>query len=374
MELAVSTHSRPTSSRCYKAQPFFFVFLCFRIHDISISQLITMASSRYEKERRVAEDTVLRAARLTKEVQATVTEMSKADSSPVTVADFAAQALMISLLEAEFPNDLFVGEEGADALRADARLCEKVYALFCKHHPSPPSQDAMLRLIDAGGNGTGGPHGRFWVMDPVDGTATFLTGEQYAVSLALLEDGHEVVGAVAYPNVSDGRIEEAKIGTGAMMAATKGQGAQITWFGGKSAELDRLEVGGGPLHVVDCARNRPSHRDVMRRVAEKLGAPFPGTDVWSSHVRYAALVFGGGDFLVRIPAGEDSLSCIWDHAGAHLIYNEVGGRVTDLDGKAVDFAAGRYLARNRGLVFAKEDIHEKVLAAVREHVTGEYLE
>ncbi|POR32650.1 3'(2'),5'-bisphosphate nucleotidase, partial [Tolypocladium paradoxum] len=99
------------------------------------------------------------------------------------------------------------------------------------------------------------------------------------------------------------------------------------------------------------------------QLAARLGAPFPGTDVWSSHVRYAALVVGGGDLLVRVPGRK---SCVWDHAGAQLIYAEVGGRVTDLDGKPVDFGAGRYLSNNRGLLAAKRDIHARILALAQE--------
>jgi 3'(2'), 5'-bisphosphate nucleotidase len=35
----------------------------------------------------------------------------------------------------------------------------------------------------------GGPHGRHWTLDPVDGTKGFLRGGQYAICLALIEDG-----------------------------------------------------------------------------------------------------------------------------------------------------------------------------------------
>lgn len=338
--------------------------------------------SPWEKELAVAQSAILRAARLTKNVLSSVKEVSKADSSPVTMADFAAQALLISILHAQFPNDKFVGEEDSAALRKDADLRSKVYQLYsaaCDGDPLPEHE--MLDLIDMGGRGTGGPEGRFWAMDPVDGTATFLTGEQYAVSLALLENGQEVLGAVVYPNVKlrGGRIVEASVdtdGLGVMLTAVRGQGAHVTWLPTPSGpyetvQLARLPASAGDaasLHIVDCHRNRPSHREVMRRVCEKLGAAFPGTDVWSSHIRYASLVLGGGDFLVRIPSGRETWSCIWDHAGAQLIYREVGGKITDLDGKEVDFSRGRYMSGNRGLVLAREGIHDEILRVVREEV------
>ncbi|KAK2612429.1 hypothetical protein QQS21_001533 [Conoideocrella luteorostrata] len=344
-----------------------------------------MSSNQWGKELAIAQASVLRAARLTKKVLSSVKELSKADSSPVTVADFAAQALLISILHAEFPQDDFVGEEDSAVLRGDEALRNRVYELYSAardEENTSSSIDEMLDFIDRGGRGTGGGQGRFWAMDPVDGTATFLTGEQYAVSLALMEDGREVLGAIVYPNVKlrGGRIVEDSVdeeGLGVMLSGVKNQGAYVTWLPSwtgpyRTERLPKLQPPRREsLHIVDCDKNRPSHREVMKTVCEKLGAVFPGTDVWSSHIRYASLIIGGGDFLVRIPSGPNSWSCIWDHAGAQLIYREIGGRITDLDGKEVDFSAGRYLCRSRGLVFAREEgLHAEVLRAARE-VIGE---
>lgn len=49
-------------------------------------------------------------------------------------------------------------------------------------------------------NSTGGPTGRFWTLDPVDGTLGFVRGDQYAVALALIEDGQVVLGVLGCPN------------------------------------------------------------------------------------------------------------------------------------------------------------------------------
>ncbi|KAH7835102.1 hypothetical protein Vadar_022897 [Vaccinium darrowii] len=49
-------------------------------------------------------------------------------------------------------------------------------------------------------NSTGGPVGRFWVLDPIDGTLGFVRGDQYAVALALIEDGEVVLGVLGCPN------------------------------------------------------------------------------------------------------------------------------------------------------------------------------
>lgn len=49
-------------------------------------------------------------------------------------------------------------------------------------------------------NSAGGAKGRHWVLDPVDGTLGFVRGDQYAVALALIEDGKVVVGVLGCPN------------------------------------------------------------------------------------------------------------------------------------------------------------------------------
>lgn len=49
-------------------------------------------------------------------------------------------------------------------------------------------------------NSAGGPTGRFWVLDPVDGTLGFVRGDQYAVALALIENGEVVLGVLGCPN------------------------------------------------------------------------------------------------------------------------------------------------------------------------------
>ncbi|RDA83288.1 hypothetical protein CP532_3707, partial [Ophiocordyceps camponoti-leonardi (nom. inval.)] len=350
------------------------------------------AAPPFSRERQVAERAALHAAILTKRVLSSVSEISKEDSSPVTVADFAAQALLTHLVRSEFPKDGFVGEEGSAALRRDDGLGLRVYELFssaCRRlddassssssSSSVPSRDEMLDLIDLGGRSQGGADGRFWTMDPIDGTAAFLRGEQYAVSLALLQDGSEVLGVIACPNLKlrDGAIHESSVdadGLGIMLSAVRGQGTNVIALPSSPNDplvprrLDRLEPPASldQLHIVDCAIGASSGREVMRRLAASLGAPFPGTDVWSSHVRYAALAIGGGHVLVRIPSSPEDSSCIWDHAGAQLIFTELGGRVTDLDGKAIDFTAGRHLSRNRGLVAAQADIHDKLLSLVQD--------
>lgn len=348
----------------------------------------------FARELHIAQLAVLRASILTKSVQSRVHEISKDDESPVTIADFAAQALLIIALRDAFPSDKFLGEEDSAALRADEALCSKVFELVSSVAdtidpntgiplPKPSSVAEMLSLIDLGGRGTGGDEGRFWVMDPVDGTATFLRGQQYAVALSLIEQGREVIGVLGYPNISAGmtQISEENIdksGMGIMLTAVRGQGSiarTMTPSGLKDAfPLSIMKThssnNNNNLHIVDCALSDVSRHDVIAELADEFKAKFPNIEVWSSHVRYAALIVGGGNAQFWVPASSASKMYIWDHAGAQLIFTELGGKVTDLDGKAMDFGAGRDLNRNRGLVVARGEMHDALLAAMNRIIEG----
>jgi 3'(2'), 5'-bisphosphate nucleotidase len=60
---------------------------------------------------------------------------------------------------------------------------------------------------------------------------------------------------------------------------------------------------------------------------------------------------------------------IWDHAGATLLFEEVGGKITDVDGKDIDWTAGRKLTANYGFVAAPASIHAEVLKVLHETMT-----
>jgi 3'(2'), 5'-bisphosphate nucleotidase len=347
-----------------------------------------MTSAPYFHERLIAELVVQRAAILTKKVLSSVNrgEFAKTDATPVTIADFAAQALLISAIRGAFPSDRFVGEENADALRDNASLRQRVWDLVASTRlddsevllASPASMEDMLEAIDLGGRGAGGPEGRIWMLDPIDGTATFLRGEQYAISLALIEDGKEKVGVLGCPNLSlkTGRVQETVVderGYGLMLSAVRGQGATIRPIGTRSlrpaARIERL--GEGPIELknlqfVDSSQSNIWWHEKVREVAARVGAAYPGTDLWSSHMRYVALIVGGGDVQLRIPRRPTTPVYVWDHAGIQLIFTEVGGKITDLNDKDIDFGTGRELTNNWGIIAAKHGVHSRILNVVDE--------
>ena len=138
-------------------------------------------------------------------------KVSKQDDSPVTIADFAAQAVVSYWLQQEFPGIALVAEESAECLRDGAEgaallwrvtdLVNQVLADAPGGGGSGPLSSAVVAdLVDRGAS-QGGRTGAHWILDPIDGTKGFINGRQYAIALALMEDGVLKVGAMGCPNM-----------------------------------------------------------------------------------------------------------------------------------------------------------------------------
>jgi 3'(2'), 5'-bisphosphate nucleotidase len=85
-----------------------------------------------------------------------------------------------------------------------------------------------------------------------------------------------------------------------------------------------------------------------------------------SQAKYAVLAAGEGDVLLRLisPSRPDYREKIWDQAAGSIVVTEAGGRITDLDGRPLDFSRGRTLANNRGIVATNRHLHEAILAGL----------
>lgn len=343
----------------------------------------------YATELEIAALAVQRASLLTKKVLDAVDKgaLDKSDASPVTIADFAAQALIIAAIHNVFPDDDIVGEEDSQALRRDPHLLARTWELVSTTHLNDPASEArlytpstpeeMLTLIDRGATGTCTPENRAWVLDPVDGTATFIQGQQYAVCLALVEQGRQKLGVLGCPNadLSTGRLHEDRVdrdGHGVQVFAVAGEGAFIRPMGAgallpaKRVPRQRTFTDPKAIAFVDCASTTSSDRALHERLATAVGAPWPPvTDLWSAQLRYVALAVGGCNVLLKMPRKASYRSNIWDHAGGMLIAEETGCVVSDLAGNAVDCGGGRRLTGCYGMIVAPEGIHGVLVQAVK---------
>ncbi|AEO64000.1 uncharacterized protein THITE_2109651 [Thermothielavioides terrestris NRRL 8126] len=347
----------------------------------------------YAAELEVAQLAVQRAAQLTKRVfreKGTKGAVAKDDASPVTVGDFGAQALIIAALRARFPHDAIVAEEEAAPLRTDAALRERIWRLVRETRLDDVAAEGllggavadvedMLALIDRG-KSEGGRRGRVWTIDPIDGTKGFLRGGQYAVALALLENGDVKVGVLGCPNlpVDDAAPLTADIGAnqtdeegrGVIFSAVIGQGAWSRPLGtGALAEGKRISM--KPITEMSSAsfcesvEAGHSNQSEAAQIAQKLGITKPSVRM-DSQAKYGSIARGAGDIYLRLPTSKTYQEKIWDHAAGDLIVREAGGQVTDTKGQRLDFGVGRTLATNSGVVAAPAAVHGQVLEAVQE--------
>jgi HAL2 family 3'(2'),5'-bisphosphate nucleotidase len=318
-----------------------------------------------------------RAAQLVRQVQAELVTpaLTKEDRSPVTVADFACQALVAKLLSDVFPDQPLVAEESSGALQKPG--AEKSLALVTSfvgralelpgasaQPAAPPGPHQVCAWID---RGTAEGASRFWTLDPIDGTKGFLRRDQYAVALALVEDGIVQLGVLGCPNLTNAEVPDLK-GPGSLVIARRGQGA---WC----ASIDSPS-GWRPLHV--SSRSRPADARLLRSFesghtnvdqiglfAQAMGIQAQPV-LMDSQAKYAVLAAGAGDLMLRLLSASmpDYKEKIWDHAAGSLVLQEAGGRISDLDGRPLDFTTGRSLIHNRGVLASNGTFHAPALAAL----------
>ena len=145
------------------------------------------------KDALIALEAVRRACHMTSSLQPsssgdTISTVTKVDTSPVTLADLAAQIMILSDIQQYYPNDSFLAEEDSSSIQNDAILQQKLQQITM-------AQD-LVKALDLGRKFIHSPqttnnHQRVWCLDPIDGTKGFLRGKQqggqYAVALALIE-------------------------------------------------------------------------------------------------------------------------------------------------------------------------------------------
>lgn len=160
----------------------------------------------------------------------------KEDTSPVTVADLAIQVLVTTLLKHIQRTDdkiRLVGEESPAMFTdgANAEAMEVIVELVARFLPSgvaesPISADFVMQAL-AEGNDQGGD-GTFWTLDPIDGTKGFvLEGGQYAIGLALVQEGRVVRSVIGCPVLSSAYVLGDPRQQGCIYSATRGGGAFV---------------------------------------------------------------------------------------------------------------------------------------------------
>jgi 3'(2'), 5'-bisphosphate nucleotidase len=211
----------------------------------------------------------------------------KADSSPVTEADRAAEAVIAAALADLAPGVPVIAEEAA----------------------------YEGRVPDTGAE--------FFLVDPLDGTKEFVRGgNDFTVNIGLIRDGAPVVGVILLPE------------TGKLFWGVAGAGA---W---------RARVDDGAIVERQPIRVRPAPDDGISVVASRSHRT-PETDAYIGRYEVEKLVSAGSSMKFCVVAsGKADLyprmgtTMQWDTAAGDAILRAAGGRVVTLDGRPLAYGPG----------------------------------
>ena len=307
-------------------------------------------------------DVALRAVRQASEICAAVQKqlvaedsLTKKDRSPVTVADFASQAVVCRALHEAFPHIPIVAEEDANSLREteNRELLKKIQSFLPDW-----SETEILQSIDLG---NGEPGNLFWTLDPIDGTKGFLRKDQYAVALALLKDGQPILGVLGCPNLPFSPEDK----SGTLMYASQGAGSFALSLSGDEPIRVHVSQNGpdGIVRFLESVEAGHSNHSLQGQLMAHFGERAQSVR-YDSQVKYAVLAQGLADVYLRLPnpSQPDYREKIWDHAAGYAIVKEAGGQATDMFGKPLEFFHGKKLINNRGVVVTNGKLHDTIIA------------
>ncbi|GBF92606.1 SAL1 phosphatase [Raphidocelis subcapitata] len=346
-----------------------------------------LAGAPYAKELNAACDAVRLASKLCRTVQQQLSDaekVDKLDDSPVTVADYGAQALVAWALSRADPGARIsmVAEEDSASLKDPSgaamlqRITQLVNSVIAEAGGEPLTGHDVIDLIDLGAS-PGGGAGRHWVLDPIDGTRGFVGMRQYAVCLGMLQDGDVALGVLGCPNLPRGTFKEddggavaasrsGDAGRGLLFAAHRGHGAYVSGLWDASPPFTRIRVDdvaeNSAARFMESFESRHSDHTFTAEVARHMGVTLPPLRM-DSQVKYGLLSRGDASIFMRFPPSSYREK-IWDHCAGVVIVEEAGGKVTDASGARLDFSRGRWLDLDRGIIAAPPRVHAAVLEAV----------
>lgn len=360
------------------------------------SSLKELSGASYYTELQVACHAVRLASKICRHVQNQLKEgerTSKDDSSPVTIADYAAQATVAWCLRRSLPAGVqlsMVAEEDSEDLRVPSgrhmleRITELVnFAVVSENEGLEITPEQVIELIDLGAS-PGGNEGRHWVLDPIDGTRGFVGLRQYSVCLGMLQDGEVALGVLGCPNLRLDAVQDEdglegassmanEAGVGTMFLAHRNLGAYQCplWEPTETAILHRIHVDDSlapsSARYMESVESRHSSHGVSGAVASKMGLN-PNPLRIDSQVKYGVLSRGAASIFMRFPPATYKEK-IWDHAAGFVIVEEAGGKVTDARGRRLDFSKGRYLEIQGGIIAGPPSLHDSLVRTIAQ-VTG----
>jgi 3'(2'), 5'-bisphosphate nucleotidase len=215
---------------------------------------------------------------------------SKADGSPVTSADLAAEAIICEGLKRLAPDVPIISEE------QEAREKQQAFR-----------------------------GGSYFLVDPLDGTREFIAGRnEYTVNIALVTEGAPLLGIICAPAIAG--FWRGIVGRGA------DQFSGMHWTGGPAA-----------IHTRPWPRDKPVimiSRSHLEAQTKAYVDGFPGAQFVScgSSIKFCRLAEGAADLYPRLAPTHD-----WDIAAGHAILKAAGGSVTAPDGADIVYGTNELL-------------------------------
>lgn len=222
---------------------------------------------------------------------------TKPDRSPVTEADRACERRIVEILRERFPEYGMFGEEFGEAV---------------------------------------GQAGKRWIIDPIDGTKSFVRGIPFFATLIGLEEEGQVTAGVVYAPV-----------TGELLYAARGEGAFDEH--GKPlrvSDVDRLSrsmVSFGGLKIF----RREGRWEAFERLVEATGRQRG----YGDYLGGTAVIRGWSEAMLELDVKP------WDLAPLKILVEEAGGRMTDFSGQPTIYGGSAVVTNGR--------IHDEVLAILR---------
>jgi histidinol phosphatase-like enzyme (inositol monophosphatase family) len=209
--------------------------------------------------------------------QTPVTVETKPDKSPVTIADRESETLILEIIHREFPDDGFLGEEHGEYR---------------------------------------GTSGYRWIVDPIDGTKSFVRGVPlYGVMIALTDpDGEAVTGAICFPPLGD------------LIVAARGEGC---YWNGRRARVSDVSTLSESCVVYTGPESFAKAGIVP--VLEKLYPRVGVLRTWGDCYGHMLVATGRAEAMLD-PVLED-----WDAAALLPVIEEAGGTFTDWTGERTVF-------------------------------------
>jgi len=227
----------------------------------------------------------------------------KADNSPVTVADRAAERFLRAEISTRFPDHGIIGEEFGETPPAEAT------------HETNESDEEQYT----------------WVLDPIDGTKSFIHGiPLYTVLVALLRNQEPILGVIHNPAL------------GETVSAVRGHGCLFNGEICRVSNCDRLEDARVQLtDAADFFRRQPQ---LATRLFERVG--FLRT--WGDAYGYMLVATGRAEIMI------DPVLSVWDVAALAPIIEEAGGIFSDIEGRSTGLGTSA--------VAAPAALHQAVMA------------